>query len=417
MINVRADYSDRLNFFGPSDPVRLVREFGSPLYVYNEAILRRRCREMRDLVDVERFVVSYSSKANSNIHLLGIIRGEGLRADAMSPGEIFVLLEAGFSPDEILYISNNVSAEEMLFAVERGVTVSVDSLSQLDRFGEAAPGRKVAVRFNPGLGAGHHEKVITGGMSTKFGVAVDEVGEVQGLAAKRGLGICGLNQHIGSFFLEPGKYLEAAQRLLGVAERFEALEFIDFGGGFGIPYRKYESERGLNLREFGRRLGGLMRAWADRTGWKGAFQIEPGRYIAAECGILLGTVHAVKRLYGTRYVGTDLGFNVMSRPVIYDAFHDIEIYRESGETSSREEVVSIAGNICETGDIMAQDRLLPETRVGDIIGILDAGAYGYSMCSNYNQRLRPAEVLVREDGRVRLVRRRDGLEDLLTNYR
>ena len=146
------------------------------------------------------------------------------------------------------------------------------------------------------------------------------------------------------------------------------------------------------------------------------FKIEPGRYIAAECGVLLGTVHSVKTNYDIKYVGTDLGFNVLKRPVMYDSHHDIEIYRKDDKVSSKQEEVRIVGNICETGDIIAKDRLLPEIFEGDVLGVLDAGAYGFSMCSNYNNRLRPAEVLIKKNGEDVLVRKRDSLEDLMRNF-
>jgi diaminopimelate decarboxylase len=413
---VYADVTQTSNFYGNTDPVRLAEKYGSPLYVYNEAILRQRCRDMKNLVAYPNFVVTYSMKANANLVLLKIVRDEGLNVDTMSPGEVYVALQAGFNPEDILYVSNNVSAEEMQYAIERKIATSVDSVSQLERYGKLNPGGEVVVRFNPEVGAGHHEKVVTAGKKTKFGVERKYIPEVKALLDKYQLRLIGINQHIGSLFMEGMPYIEAAKSLLRIAGNFENLEFIDFGGGFGIPYHKQDGQQRLDLKELGRLLDQTFEEWVKEYGKDVTFKIEPGRYIAAECGVLLGTVHAVKTNYAIRYVGTDLGFNVLKRPVMYNSHHDIEIYRRDDKVSSKQEEVRIVGNICETGDIIAKDRLLPEIFEGDALGVLDAGAYGFSMCSNYNHRLRPAEVLIKENGEDVLVRKRDSLEDLMRNF-
>ncbi|MCX8129153.1 MAG: diaminopimelate decarboxylase [Clostridia bacterium] len=410
-------YTEKIGFFGSTNASELVKRYGSPLYVYNETILRERCREMVNLVSYPKFTVNYSVKANSNIELLKIVREEGLNADAMSPGEIYVLLKAGFTPDSIFYVGNNVSQEEMKYAVDCGVAVSVDSVSQLELYGRTNPGGKVAVRFNPGIGAGHHEKVTTAGNKTKFGVNMEYINEVKKILKEYDLKLIGVNQHIGSLFMEGDAYIEAVRSILNVAKEFDDLEFIDMGGGFGIPYHKQEGQERLDLEGLGYSLNRILEDWVKSYGKGVTFKIEPGRYISAECGILLGNVYAVKKNYGVTYIGTDLGFNVLSRPVMYDSHHDIEVYKQVGETlSDRQETVTVVGNICESGDIIAKDRDLPLISEGDILGIMDAGAYGYSMSSNYNNRLRPAEVLIRMDGTHELIRRRDMLEDLVSNY-
>lgn len=405
------------HFFGNSNPAELVETYGSPLYVYNEEIFRTRCREMADLVDRPNFKVNYSTKANSNLELLKIVHDEGLCADAMSPGEIHVLMEAGFEPGEIFYIGNNVSAEEMGFAIERDITVSVDSLSQLEMVGKTHPGARVAVRLNPGVGAGHHEKVITAGKKTKFGINLDKVDEALKIAIRYGLTIVGVNQHIGSLFMTGEAYAEAVSVVLDAARRFPHLQFVDLGGGFGIPYRKQEDQERLNLSDLGRRIRHMIGKWDDTYGREITFKIEPGRYIAAECGALLGTVYSMKDNAGTRYAGTDLGFNVLIRPELYGSHHDVEVYREGRQvTEGPAEVVNVVGNICETGDAVAKDRKLPVIQERDIVAVLDAGAYGYVMSSNYNNRLRPAEVLIDQKGNHRLIRKRETLDDLMKGF-
>ncbi len=412
---MRSAYSTSLHFFGPHTPASLAQRFGSPLYVYNEALLRQRAQEMASIIQHPRFRASFSTKANANPTLLRIIREEGLKADAMSPGELALVKAAGFTKQDICYVCNNVDAAELALAAKEASYVSVDSLSQVAAFGKAVPGGRIMVRLNPGVGAGHHAKVVTAGKNTKFGVSAEELPELVALLRQHNLTLVGLNQHVGSLFLEGQAYLAAAEWLLHTAELFPTLEVIDFGGGFGIPYNKYENTPRLDLATLGAALTALVSNWAEKTGYTGQFFTEPGRYVVAECGILLGTVHAVKNSHGKRYVGTDLGFSILARPMMYDAFHDLEVYTPAGEVRP-ELTQQVVGNICETGDVLAKDRLLPELREGDTIGVLDAGAYGITMSSNYNQRLRPAEVLITQTGEAQLIRQRDTLEDILRPY-
>ena len=416
MSDIRSSYTDNQHFYGRHTPRELAETFGTPLYVYNEDVLRQRCRDLMGLSNHPGFGVNYSIKANANPVLLRMVREEGLVVDAMSPGELYMDELAGFTPAEILYISNNNSEAELKNAVARGLLISVDSLSQLDTLGRINRGGKVMVRFNPGIGAGHHAKVITAGKETKFGVTPDKLDEVFALLEKHDLTLAGINQHIGSLFMEPDGYLDAAEVLLHLADRLPAsmlakLEVIDFGGGFGIPYHKYEGQARLSMADLGSRLHALISGWSEKSGYKGRFLVEPGRYVAAECCVLLGSVYAVKNNGDKRYVGTNLGFNVLVRPAMYDSFHDVEIY--GADTQARKTMVqTIVGNICESGDILAKERELPVICEGDVLGVLDAGAYGFTMGSNYNQRRRPAEVLIQSDGTAKLIRRRETLEDL-----
>ena len=406
------------NFFGENSPKKLLDTYGSPLYVYNEQILRRRCQDMLSLVSYPKFIPSFSTKANSNVKLLQIIKEEGLYADAMSPGEIYVLESAGFRPEEIFFIPNNVSKEEMSYAIDRGILMSADSLSQLETFGQINSGGSVALRLNPGIGIGHHKKVITAGLDTKFGINLEDVEMAKDIISKYNLNLVGLNQHIGSLFLDSTPFIESVKNLLDIARGFKNLQFIDFGGGFGIPYRKQSGENPLDLKQLGTRLTSIITSWARDYGQDILFKIEPGRYIVAESGILLGTVHSIKENGGITYIGTDIGFNTIMRPVLYDAHHDIEVYRDGNllPSGKNDKKVTIVGNICESGDIISKDIELPNIKLGDIIGIIDAGAYGYSMASNYNNRLRPAEVLIENGGQTSLIRRRDTLDDLLRNF-
>ena len=413
MKRIYTKVTDAMDFFQGNDPTALARQYGTPLYVCNERILRQRCRDLKNMVTYPKFVVDYSAKANCSLAFLQIVRSEGLEADAMSPGEIYMERMAGFSPEEIFYICNNVSAEEMQYAIDAGVRVSVDSVSQLEQFGRLAPGHEVAVRFNPGVGAGHHEKVVTAGKQTKFGVDPEDIPQVRAILERYDLKLVGINQHIGSLFMTGEAFVASLSALFEIAKQFPDLEFVDMGGGFGIPYKKEQDEAPLDLQELGAAIDRALYGFSEEYGRQITFRIEPGRYISAESNVILSTVHAVKHNHDRKFVGCDCGFNVLQRPVMYGSYHGVEIFREQDVPSEKEETVTIVGNICESGDILAKDRTLPEIHEGDTLCILDAGAYGFTMASNYNNRLRPAEILIRENGQVVLTREREELTDLM----
>ena len=382
-------------------------------FINERDFFRKQMDNVAKVITKYPYTANYSVKANTNIHILKLALEEGNNCDAMSPGEIAMLLKAGFPKERIFYIPNNVSEEEMKYAVDLGIMTSLDSLSQLEMFGEINPGGKCAVRINPGVGAGHHDKVITAGKKTKFGIAEEDIPEIFKFTEKYNLTIAGINQHIGSLFMDPEPYLQAVSNLLRIAMRFENLEFIDFGGGYGIPYHKLEGEAEYDMESFKKRLEPILDKFVEEYGSAPLFKSEPGRYCVAEGGVILGRVHSVKQNAGRKYVGTDVGMNVLVRPSMYDSWHDIEVIRD-GKVVPREntETVTVTGNICESGDIIANDRELPVIKKGELACILDAGAYGYSMSSSYNSRPRPAEVMVCKDGTVKLIRRRETIEDL-----
>lgn len=402
-----------VDFFAGNNVETLIEKFGSPLYVYNENILRDRCKQMANLVKKVDFKANYSTKANSNISLLKIIKDEGLNADAMSPGEIYALKKAGFKKEQIFYVSNNVSIDEMKYAVQEGILTSVDSISQLEQYAKLNPGGNVCVRFNPGIGAGHHQKVITGGKKTKFGVSPEFIPDVKEILKKYKLKMVGVNQHIGSLFMKGDAFIEGVKSILNIAKNFDDLEFIDLGGGFGIPYKRADGEKRLNLDALRNELEDVLLDWLKDYKGDVCFKTEPGRYVTAECGLILTRVNSIKDNYESKYIGTDLGFNLLARPVMYDSYHEIEIFR-NGELvqEGQMQTVNVVGNICETGDVLARDRNLLKIEPNDCLAVLDAGAYGFCMSSNYNNRTRPAEVLITSKGEIRLIRRRENLDDL-----
>jgi diaminopimelate decarboxylase len=341
-----------------------------------------------------------------------VLKEEGMGIDAVSPGEIFAALKAGFEKDHILFTTNNVLWDEIEYAASNDIMANLDSLSQLKMFGREFPGRDICIRINPNVGAGHHNHVITGGPESKFGINYTRVDDIKEITRKSGLRIKGIHQHIGSGILDPEIFIKAMDVLLDTAKNFEGLSFIDFGGGIGVPYQ--ENEERMDIRVLGKRIADEFENFCGRYGRELKLVIEPGRYLVAESGFLLGTVASVKEGEKHRFIGINTGFNHLVRPAMYGSFHQI---LHAGKPYGARESQVIAGNLCESGDTFTRDedgivdRDLPAFKEGDIVCICNAGAYGYSMASYYNSRPRPAEVLVK-GSRARLIRRRETFEDI-----
>jgi diaminopimelate decarboxylase len=419
------EIKDNILHIGGISARDLVDEFKSPLYVYEEDTIRGRARELKNAITFANMEIKFACKANTNLEIMKVLKDEGMGIDAVSPGEIYAALKAGFPPDRILFTTNNVLWEEIEYAVSKNVMANLDSLSQLRMFGERFPGRDVCIRINPNVGAGHHDHVITGGPESKFGINYTEVDDIKKIAGKYRLRITGIHQHIGSGILDPEMFIKAMDVLLETAKYFDNLSFIDFGGGIGVPYR--ENEKRIDIAVLGKMISERFKSFADRHDGgrnnagrdKGGLKlvIEPGRFLVAESGFLLATVASVKAEKKHRFVGIDTGFNHLVRPAMYGSYHQI-LHAEKVENSGVKQV--IAGNLCESGDTFTRDengivdRDLPLFNENDIVCMCNAGAYGYSMASYYNSRPRPAEVLVK-DGKAKLIRRRETYEEIFSH--
>ena len=395
--------------------VSLADRYGTPLYVYEAGRIRDAYATLRRAFEVPDLRIHFATKANSNPWILRLLAREGAWADVVSPGEILMARTAGFPAQRMLYNGNSASDAEMREAVEQGVRINVESLSQLRRLGTVAPGVAISIRFNIHVGGGHHSHVITGGPESKFGIDWELADEARARAADGRLRIAGVHCHIGSGVLQAERFVEAVTNLLTVARRFPDLETVNFGGGIGIPYRRGDRELAVD------RLGALLTAEYDRFcaayGARPALCLEPGRFLVARSGTLLCRVTAVNQARKYLFAGTDSGFNHLVRPAMYGSYHHVEpVEPRAGEP--RETVLT--GNICESGDVFTRDeegivpRALPPLEEGDLVAIRDAGAYGFAMASRYNSFPLPAEVLV-EDGAATLIRRRDTLPQLLDN--
>lgn len=386
-----------------ADALREAAErFGTPTYVYVEATVRERCRQLAAALDGLPTRLLYALKANPTPALLEIIADEGFGFDAVSLGEVALLRALGVAPDRILFTTTSTTDAELDAAAEAGVLLNLDDAERVDTFGARHPGSDVCVRFNPGWGAGHHRHVVTGGKEAKFGIPLGEAEAVAEAAARRGLRVVGVHQHVGSGIREAAELWPAVESLLGVVSFFPDLKFVDAGGGLGVPYRP--DEDALDPASLRTDVAEPALARLAEAGLDGVeVWFEPGRYLVAEAGALVTRVHTLKDTGDRVFAGTDSGFNHLLRPTLYGAYHALaNLSNPTGPTRPYD----VVGNICESGDLFAREREVQELRRGDLLAILDAGAYGTAMGSTYNLRPPPAEVVVREGGTLELVRPR-----------
>ncbi len=393
----------------------LAERFCTPLYVTSETRVRENYRKIYTALNLnyEKIRVHYSAKANTSLSVLKILESEGAYLDAVSIGEVFLALKGGFPPERILFTGTNVRNEEFKFLLDSNVMINVDSLSELNRLLGMATPELLSVRLNPEVGAGHHEHCITAGKNSKFGLWENSILEAYETAQKAGVKRFGIHMHIGSGILTVEPFVLATENLLEIANKVHSLtgidfEFIDIGGGIGVPYRTEEKELDLSL--FSEKVLGLFRQKIAEYGLGAPiFCVEPGRYIVCDAGVLLTTVNTVKVTPFKKFVGVDAGFNTLVRPAMYGSYHPIIVANKLGVPNA--ETYNVEGPLCESGDILAKDRSLPKIDEGDILAVLNAGAYGFSMSSQYNSKPRAAEVLVK-NGKYTLIRERESIEDL-----
>jgi len=405
------EFKDNECFIAGAGVSGLAGEFDTPLYVYEEELIRERFRSFRDAIDYKPLKLLYACKANSNIEVMRALISEGCGIDATSPGEVFFAVEAGCKPENIVLTGSNITDAEMGAVRHFGVMINIDSLSQLERYCKTYPGTECSVRINPEIGAGGHEHVVTGGPNVKFGIMHDSLEEALKIAAGHDVKIAGAHMHIGSNILDHKPFVNALGVFFRSAKLLPDLKFADLGGGFGVPYSP--GQEPADLKAFGKEITARFSEFCSDYGRKLELVFENGRFYVAQAGHLLVRVVDVKKTRTHVFVGTDSGFTHLLRPALYGAYHGVVNCSRPGAEKIE---ASVVGNICETGDYFARHRMLPEPQPGDILSIESAGAYSYSMASPYNGRPRPAEVMV-AGGRARLVRSRETYEDLLRGQR
>lgn len=391
---------------GGINAISLVEKYDSPLYVYDAAKIKTQYNSLLDSITWKQTEIHYAVKALSNINVLRIFKLLGAGLDAVSIGEVKLGLHAGFEPAQILYTPNGVGQEEMEEAISLGVRINIDNIEMLENIGHLHPELPVCIRVNPHVMAGGNRKIAVGHIDSKFGISVHQLPHVHRLIEALSVKVEGVHMHTGSDILDVEIFLQAADILFEAAEGFPDLEYIDFGSGFKVKYKS--DDYATDIEDFGREIGKRFEQFCQRYGRPLTLVFEPGKYLVSESGYFLVKVNVVKQTTSTIFAGVDSGFNHLIRPMFYNAWHEIT---NISNPAGRPRIYSVVGYICES-DTFAFARRLSEVRPGDILCFKNAGAYCFSMASQYNSRFRPAEVLIK-DGKDYLIREREEFEDLL----
>ena len=414
-LNIKVNEKNHLDI-GGADAVDIAEEFGTPTYVIDENRIRDNYNRFYSAFSkyYSDFKVFYACKANTNLAVMKILESEGCGIDAVSPGEVHISKKVGFSGDRILFTGNNITNDELKYVHDEGVVLNIDSVSALNRLSKMInpEGVKISFRVNPMVGAGHHDHCITGGVMSKFGIMESEAVEVYQKAKELGFEPVGMHSHIGSGILDPEPFKLAIESTMDIAGKVHQdagidFEFVDFGGGVGIPYTPEENI--VDLDKFAEVNIGVFKEKLEEYDMNNpTMYLEPGRYLVGDASVLLVTVNSLKQSY-RKFIGVDAGFHTLLRPAMYESYH--HIVNASKMDAEDTQTVDIAGNVCESGDLFARDRPMPDVEEGDVLGILNAGAYGFTMSSNYNSRPLASEILV-TDGECSVVRERETFEDL-----
>ncbi len=389
--------------------VSLAEKYGSPLYVYNaEKMESQYNRITAAFSSVKNLKLNYAVKANSNISILKFFKKLNSGIDTVSIQEVLLGLEAGFAPKNIIFTPNGVSLKEIEDAAALGVQINIDNLSILEQFGHRYPNTPVCVRINPHIMAGGNSKISVGHIDSKFGISIHQLPHIKRVISNTGMHINGVHMHTGSDILDIEVFLAATEILFKTAKAFENLEFIDFGSGFKVPYK--EGDISTNIEELGEKLSKRFNSFCKSYGKNLTLMFEPGKFLVSEAGNFLAQVNVVKHTTSTVFASIDSGFNHLIRPMFYDSYQHIH---NVSNPQGRERYYSVVGYICET-DTFATNRRISEITEGDVLCFNNAGAYCFSMASNYNSRYRPAEVLYYK-GQDYLIRKEETFEDLIKN--
>ncbi len=380
---------------------------GTPAYVYDSAVMERQVKRLQSAFSAFPHRIMYACKALPNITVLRLMHKLGAGLDTVSIQEVELGLKAGFTPDRILFTPNMVGFDEIAKAVAIGVHINIDSIPMLEHFGHAFGGKvPLFLRINPHIMAGGHERISTGHIDSKFGISIHQLRHVERIVKSHGLHIHGLHMHTGSDIVDADVFLRGAELLLDAAPLFPELRHLDLGSGFKVAYK--EGDITTDVEDLGRKLAARLEEFNKGRNTPVEVWFEPGKFLVSEAGILLVRVNLLKQTTATVFAGVDSGLNHLIRPMMYNAYHHIENASNPGGSPR---VYTVVGYICET-DTFGWDRKLAEVREGDLLAIRNAGAYGHSMASNYNSRLRPPEILV-HDGKPVVIRRRETIDDLL----
>ena len=386
-----------------------VRHFGSPLYVYDSNKIKSQfIRLAESFKNVKNLQINYAVKASSNISILKYLINMGAGIDAVSIQEVEIALKAGVVPNKIIYTPNGVSLDEIEKVARLGAKINIDNLAILEEFGNKHKNTPVCIRINPHIMAGGNSNISVGHIDSKFGISIHQVPHIHRIVENTNLKINGIHMHTGSDILDIGVFLNAAEILFSVAKKFKTLDFIDFGSGFKVPYKPNDSE--TNIEELGNQLTKRFNEFCTSYGKDLILMFEPGKFLVSESGKFLCKVNSIKQTTSTVFAQIDSGFNHLVRPMMYGANHFIENISNPNDI---ERYYSVVGYICET-DTFATNKKISTISPGDILSFSNAGAYCFSMSSNYNSRYKPAEILY-VNNELKIIRKRESFEDLIKN--
>lgn len=389
------------------DLLKITEEYGSPVYVYDsEKIISQYQRLTNAFKQVKKLKINYAVKALSNISILKLFDQLGAGLDTVSIQEVKLGLQAGVDPAKIIYTPNGVSLEEIEEVASFGVQINIDNLSILEQFGSKHPTVPVCIRINPHVMAGGNTNISVGHIDSKFGISIHQIPLLMRIVENTGMNINGIHMHTGSDILDIEVFLYASEILFDTARHFKDLEFIDFGSGFKVPYKEGDIE--TNIEELGEKLTVRFKEFCKEYGRDLTLAFEPGKFLVSEAGKFLVKVNVIKQTTSTVFAQVDSGFNHLIRPMLYGSRHEIH---NISHPEGKERFYSVVGYICET-DTFATNRRISEIKEGDILAFDNAGAYCFSMASNYNSRFRPPEVLWHQ-GKAHLIRERENFEDLV----
>lgn len=391
------------------DLVQVCEEFGSPIYVYDAQIMAQQYTRLTNAFSaVPQLRINYAVKALSNLSVLKWMHQLGAGLDTVSAQEVQLGLAAGVAPKDIIYTPNGVSLSEIEEVAQLGVQINIDNLDVLEQFGTAHPSVPVCIRINPHIMAGGNANISVGHIDSKFGISIHQLPHLLRIVENTGMHINGVHMHTGSDILDIDVFLHAAEILFDTARAFKDLEFLDFGSGFKVPYKPGDNE--TNIEELGEKLSERFNAFCAEYGKELVLAFEPGKFLVSQAGYFLTQVNSVKQTTSTVFAQVNSGFNHLIRPMLYGAQHRIE---NISNPEGRERFYSVVGYICET-DTFANNRKIAEISEGDVLCFHNAGAYCFTMASNYNSRYRPAEVLWHE-GKAHLIRKAETFTDLIQN--
>tara|TARA_B100000767_G_C19777449_1_gene543515 strand:+ start:5108 stop:6328 length:1221 start_codon:yes stop_codon:yes gene_type:complete len=385
------------------------KQFGTPSYIYDTSKIESQYNRLtKSFKTVKNLKINYAVKASSNLSILRYINHLGAGIDTVSIQEVLLGIKAGFKPEKIIFTPNGVSITEIKNVSKMGVNINIDNLNMLEQFGSLYPETPVCIRINPHVMAGGNNKISVGHIDSKFGISIHQIPLLLRIVKNTNIKVNGIHMHTGSDILDIEVFIHASEILFDIASKFKDLEFIDFGSGFKVPYFPGDNE--TNVEELGVKLSKRFNDFCKEYGKELILVFEPGKFLVSEAGHFLCSVNSIKQTTSTVFAQVDSGFNHFVRPMMYGSNHHIENISNPNDT---ERFYSVVGYICET-DTFATNRRISKINEGDVLCFKNAGAYCFSMTSNYNSRYKPPEILFINNKFIE-IRKRETIEDLTKN--